>query len=186
MASLLVPYHVPVRREGASMGSSLPTEQFAGGTPEITIEPARWSDIGAVVDIQRSSFRPGLAYGRFALTTLKLTPGVRFLVARTPDRAVAGCIIGDIHRGDARVMNIAVHPDARRQGIGTRLLLALEAAFPHGDVVLMAEEPNRGAQALYAQVGFERTSRAPNYYGRGHHGIWMRKRRSSNPTTISV
>lgn len=168
------------------MGPLPPTEQFPARAPKVIIEPARWSDIGAVVEIQQASFRPGLAYGRFALATLKLTPGVQFLVARTPDRPVAGCIIGDIHRGDARVMNIAVHPAARRQGIGTRLLLALENTFPIGDVVLMAEEPNRGAQALYERAGFERTGRAANYYGRGHHGIWMRKRRGSAPTTISV
>jgi ribosomal-protein-alanine N-acetyltransferase len=168
------------------MGLPPPTEQSPAGAHEVIVEPARWSDIGAVVDIQQASFRPGLAYGRFALATLKLTPGVHFLVARTPDRPVAGCIIGDHYHGDARVMNIAVHPAARRQGIGTRLLLALEATFPIGDVVLMAEEPNRGAQALYEQSGFERTGRAANYYGRGHHGIWMRKRRGSVPTTISV
>lgn len=168
------------------MGPSPPSAQSPVKASEIIIEPARWSDIGAVVDIQQSSFRPGLAYGRFALATLKLTPGVHFLVARTPARSVAGCIIGDNYHGDARVMNIAVHPAARRQGIGTRLLLALEATFPVGDVVLMAEEPNRGAQALYEQAGFERTGRTANYYGRGHHGIWMRKRRGSAPTTISV
>jgi ribosomal-protein-alanine N-acetyltransferase len=168
------------------MGPSSPTAQSSAGPPGIIIEPARWSDIGAVVDIQRASFRPGLAYGRFALATLKLTPGVHFLVARSPTGAVTGCIIGDHHRGDARVMNIAVHPAARRQGIGTRLLLALETILPQGDVVLMAEEPNRGAQALYEQAGFEKTGRAANYYGRGHHGIWMRKRRGSVPTTIPV
>ena len=138
------------------MGPSPPSAQSPVKASEIIIEPARWSDIGAVVHIQQSSFRPGLAYGRFALATLKLTPGVHFLVARTPARSVAGCIIGDNYHGDARVMNIAVHPAARRQGIGTRLLLALEATFPVGDVVLMAEEPNRGAHALY---GLQRSRR---------------------------
>ncbi len=164
---------------------SRPTEVPPPGE-DIRIEPVRWSDIPALADLQRASFRPGLAYGRFALITLKLTPGVRFLVARTTDRPVAGCIIGDRHRGDARVMNIAVHPDARRRGIGARLLRALETALPLGDVVLMAEEPNRGAQALYEQEGYVRTGRVPNYYGRGRNGIAMRKRRTTVPTTISV
>lgn len=155
-------------------------------TDDIRIEPARWADITAVMEIQRAAFRPGLAYGRFALITLKLTPGVRFFVARTPNLPVAGCIIGDQHRGDTRVMNIAVHPDARRRGIGARLLRALETALPKGDVVLMAEEPNRGAQALYEKEGYERTGRVLNYYGRGRNGIAMRKRRSTSPGTISV
>jgi ribosomal-protein-alanine N-acetyltransferase len=167
------------------MAQHAPTEPPAD-PGAIRIEPARWSDLQAVAEIQRSAFRPGLAYGRFALATLKLTPGVRFYVARTAALPVAGCIIGDQHRGEARVMNIAVHPDARRQGIGTRLLRELEAAFPTGDVVLMAEEPNRGAQALYEREGYERTGRNLNYYGRGRHGIAMRKRRTPASTRISV
>lgn len=167
------------------MGEFLPPTESSGTGDDIRIESARWADIAAVIEIQRASFRPGLAYGRFALITLKLTPGVRFFVARTNDLPVAGCIIGDHHRGDARVMNIAVHPGARRRGIGSRLLRALENALPNGDMVLMAEEPNRGAQALYEREGYERTGRLLNYYGRGRNGIAMRKRRTTS-TTISV
>lgn len=168
------------------MGEFLPPTESRLPVGEVRIEPAHWADISAVMEIQRASFRPGLAYGRFALITLKLTPGVRFLVARTTDLPVAGCIIGDQHRGDTRVMNIAVHPEARRRGIGSRLLRALETALPKGDVVLMAEEPNRGAQALYEREGYERTGRVRDYYGRGRNGIAMRKRRTSTSTTISV
>jgi ribosomal protein S18 acetylase RimI-like enzyme len=135
-----------------------------------------------MAEIQRAVFRPGLAYGRFALITLKLTPGIHLYVARTATLPVAGCIIGDQYRGDARVMNIAVHPQARRQGVGTQLLRELESRIPIGDVLLMAEEPNRGAQALYEREGYERTGRNLHYYGRGHHGIAMRKRRTGSST----
>lgn len=148
---------------------------------DLRVEPVRWRDLAAVAEVQRLSFRAGLAYGRVALVALKLTPGVRFLVARTGELDVAGCIIGDTHRGDARVMNIAVHPSARRQGVGAQLLEAIATEMPNGDVVLMAEEPNVGAQALYEREGFERRGRAANYYGRGRHGVWMRKRRTSGP-----
>ena len=141
----------------------------------------RWRDLATVAEIQRLSFRPGLAYGWFSLVAVKLTPGVGFLVARTPDLKVVGCIIGDTHRGDARVMNIAVHPAARRQGVGALLLEAIAETMPDGDMVLMAEEPNLGAQALYEREGFERRGRTANYYGRGRHGVWMRKRRTSGP-----
>lgn len=155
--------------------------------PQVRIEPARWGDIAAVIEIQRASFRPGLAYGRFALTSLKLMPGIQFLVARTADHNVAGCIIGDMTRGNARVMNIAVHPASRRQGIGTLLLHAIETALPNGDVVLMAEEHNQGAQTLYKREGYVRTGQALHYYGRGRHGVWMRKSRGPGaPPTVRV
>ncbi len=153
----------------------------------IRIEPARWSDIAAVVAIQRESFRPTLAYGRFALTMLKLLPSAHFFVARTPDLEVAGCVIGDVNRGNARVMNIAVHPRARRQGIGAALLRHIEQELPTGNVVLVAEEHNTAAQALYEREGYVREGVATNYYGRNRHGIWMRKIRVHTPdSTIRV
>jgi ribosomal-protein-alanine N-acetyltransferase len=149
--------------------------------PTIRIEPVRWSDISELVTIQRESFRPTLAYGRFALSMLKVLPNTSFLVARTNDRNVAGCVIGDIHRGNARVMNIAVHPQARRQGIGAALLRHIEQEIPTGNVVLVAEEHNTGAQALYEREGYVRDGRATNYYGRNRHGIWMKKLRTQSP-----
>ena len=148
---------------------------ITGHTPDVRIEPVRWRDLSAVARVQRASFRPGLAYGLGALMMLRLTPGVAFLVAHTPDHGVAGCVIADIHRGNARVMNIAVSPDARRQGIGTALLREVDRVLPGGDLVLMAEEWNTHAQALYSREGFVPDGRAQNYYGRGRHGIWMRK-----------
>ncbi len=150
-------------------------------TPTIRIEPARWSDIAGVVAIQRESFRPTLAYGRFALSLLKLLPRAHFFVARTDELDVAGCVIGDIHRGNARVMNIAVHPKARRQGIGAALLRYIEQELPDGNVVLVAEQHNTAAQALYEREGYVRDGIATNYYGRNRHGVWMKKLRTQAP-----
>lgn len=153
----------------------------------LRIEPVRWGDIGAIVTIQNASFRPGLAYGRIALTLLKLMPGVRFFVARTDALPVAGMVIGDVHRGNARVMNIAVAPDARRQGIGTALLHSIETAIPGGNVTLMAEQHNTGAQSLYEREGYERSGFANHYYGTNRHGVWMKKQRVPLPdTTVRV
>lgn len=155
--------------------------------PSVRIERVRWSDIGDLVAIQNASFRPGLAYGRFALVLLKCMPGVTFLVARTDDRRVAGVIIGDVHRGNARIMNIAVAPEARRQGIGSLLLQHIEHAIPNGNVTLMAEQHNTAAQSLYEREGYERDGIAHNYYGRNRHGVWMKKQRLTQPaSTVRV
>jgi len=140
-----------------------------------------------VAQIQRQSFRPGLAYGFVALAILWLAPNVSFLVATKPGNETVGAVIGDMHRGDARIMNIAVHPDWRRRGIATALLAAIERALPNGNVVLMAEAWNTGAQTLYLREGFVRDGLARDYYGRGRHGVWMRKRRTIRPvTTIRI
>lgn len=152
----------------------------------IAVEPARWRDLRAVARLQRASFRPGLAYGMGALVFLRALPGVRFLVARQAGGSIAGCLIADRHLGDLRVVNIAVEPNLRRQGIATMLLRAIDQENPGGDIVLMAEAHNAGAQALYEREGYVRSGTAKDYYGRGRHGIRMRKVRPGSPRRTIV
>ncbi|CAN5771713.1 hypothetical protein BH20CHL3_BH20CHL3_08840 [soil metagenome] len=141
---------------------------------------ARWRDLRGVAAIQKASFRPRLAYGLSALGVLRVFPGVVFLVARTDATTVAGCIIGDRHRGAFRIMNLAVAPSARRQGVATALLHGIEMVVPTGDIVLMVEEWNTGAQTLYEREGYARDGVARDYYGRGRHGIRMEKQRTAS------
>ncbi|CAA9576121.1 MAG: hypothetical protein AVDCRST_MAG87-2885 [uncultured Thermomicrobiales bacterium] len=157
---------------------------MAGDVGSFQIAPARLRDLRAVARIQRLAFRPGLAYGMSALLVLWSAPHSTFLVARDDSgEAVIGCVIADRHQGNARIMNIATHPEHRRRGVGRALLRAVERKNRIGDVVLMAEEWNTGAQALYESEGFTRTGFARDYYGRGRHGIWMRKQRRPNTDT---
>lgn len=151
---------------------------ISGDPAGFTIEKARFGDLRAVAAIQRASFRPILAYGMFPLVTLHLLPFVTFLVARDDETGeVIGCVIGDRHRGDLRIMNIAVRPDWRRHGVARALLHAIAERFPGGDIVLMAEEHNHAAIALYESEGFVRIGRQRDYYGPRHHGIEMTLRR---------
>jgi len=164
--------------------SDHPHEQAIRGdnAAPFTIDDVGFRDIGRLRAIQQASFRPGLAYGRGALTTLWLLPNVTFLVARNVDTGEAiGCIIGDRHRGDVRIMNLAVDPAWRRQGGGRALLRAIGERLPGGNITLMVEESNAAAQALYEQEGFVRTGFARNYYGRDRHGIAMTLRRGPQP-----
>lgn len=154
----------------------------------VTIGPARFRDLRAVARLQKRSFRPRLAYGLGTLALLWALPHVRFLVARaplsppSPAVPVVGCVIGDKARREVRVINLAVDPAARRRGVGRALLAALEAAFPEGDLILMVEEENTAAHALYLQAGYREVGFAQNYYGRGRGGRWMQKRRGDGKT----
>lgn len=65
------------------------------------------------------------------------------------------------------ISNVAVHPDARRQGIGDTLIDAfaakaaeLELAF----LTLEVRESNAPAIALYAKHGFHPVGKRKNYY----------------------
>jgi ribosomal protein S18 acetylase RimI-like enzyme len=75
-----------------------------------------------------------------------------------------------------RVINLAVDPDARRQGIGTALLAEIERALPVDTMTLMVQIENDGAQTLYRAVGYAEEATLPNYYGPGRAGVRMRKR----------
>jgi ribosomal-protein-alanine N-acetyltransferase len=150
----------------------LPSTTTAG----LRIDRARPGDLRAVRRIQVASFPPKLAYSLGTLLLLWALPGVRFLVARQGDEVV-GCIIGDRQDGRARVVNIAVAPQARRRGVGEALLAALELALPAGEIILMAQVENTAARRLYDRCGYEEIGIANGYYGPGRDGVWMRKRR---------
>ena len=150
--------------------------------PDVRIERVTWRDLRAVAALQKESFRPGLAYGLSGLSILRAFPGVVFLVARTDTDPVVGCIIGDRHKGSVRIMNLAVGPNYRRMGIGSALLREVESLLPEGNVTLMAEEWNRGAQALYSREGYVRDGIARDYYGTGRHGVRMKKERGPQTT----
>ena len=169
---------LPPRAEGARPVGDAQGAAFA---TEIEVGAARWRDLPAVARVQRRAFRPALAYGLTTLVVLRLLPHVRFLVAHRGD-AVVGCAIGDRHDGHARVINLAVDPTARRRGVGTALLRALEAALPRGNVLLMVEAENQAAQALYRREGYGPVGDAKDYYGRGRHGVWMQKQRTAQAT----
>ena len=65
------------------------------------------------------------------------------------------------------MMNIAVAPEARRQGTGRALVLALvDALTEKGSHSLMLEVrvSNTPAQKLYESLGFSQVGRRPKYY----------------------
>ena len=65
------------------------------------------------------------------------------------------------------MMNVAVHPDYRRQGIARMLVTELVAALAKKGVSSLALEvraSNVPAISLYEQLGFIQVGRRPNYY----------------------
>lgn len=169
------------RRNGNNLdhnsgGGSFTIPGMSEPTP-ITITTARTRDLRKVRTLQRRAFGDKLAYGFVTLWALCIYGGATFLVARRGE-AILGCAIGDRHGDLSRVVNIAVDPDARRQGIGEQLLRALERALPEGDMLLLVQEENVAARALYEKTGYRSAGIARNYYGKGLDGIWMRKVRT--------
>ena len=89
-----------------------------------------------------------------------------WLVALDGD-TVAGYVGSQSVLDGADMMNIAVHPDYRRQGIARALINGLVAALVDkgvGSLVLEVRVSNVPAIALYEQLGFQQVGRRPNYY----------------------
>ena len=80
---------------------------------------------------------------------------------------VAGYIGSQSVMGESDMMNLAVSPDYRRQGIGEALVNALAAdlkAAGNTCLTLEVRVSNAPAIALYEKLGFVQVGRRPNYY----------------------
>ncbi len=68
---------------------------------------------------------------------------------------------------EADVMNVAVSPECRRQGIAQSLIEALVTGLKAKDITSLSLEvraSNGPAIALYKKLGFTQVGRRPNYY----------------------
>ena len=89
-----------------------------------------------------------------------------WLVALDGDR-VAGYVGSQSVMGESDMMNVAVHPDYRRQGIAEKLCMALvDALKEKGNHCLTLEvrASNEPAKALYEKLGFIQVGLRKNYY----------------------
>ena len=80
---------------------------------------------------------------------------------------VVGYIGSQTVAGETDMMNVAVHPDYRRQNIALALVKGLiEALKERGSLCLSLEvrQSNAPAIALYEKLGFQQVGLRPNYY----------------------
>ena len=80
---------------------------------------------------------------------------------------VVGYIGSQTSYGETDMMNVAVHPDHRRKGIGEKLIVALMNELKARECVSLALEvraSNAPAIALYEKLGFGRIGLRKNYY----------------------
>ena len=80
---------------------------------------------------------------------------------------VVGYIGSQSVMGESDMMNVAVHPDARRRGIAQNLIEALVQALRNQgnhSLTLEVRASNSPAIALYKKLGFQEAGRRRNYY----------------------
>ena len=130
----------------------------------IRLEMMTDAHVGQVAELEKICFSD--PWSEKSVASELKNPLSLWLVAVDGNR-VAGYIGSQSVEGEADVMNVAVHPDYRRQGIARRLVEGLVAALKEKGVYSLALEvraSNAPAISLYERLGFSQVGLRPNYY----------------------
>jgi ribosomal-protein-alanine N-acetyltransferase len=145
---------------------------------QIVLSALERADLDQVLCIERRSFAQPWSEELFR-QELRL-PFSRIVVARLSGDppAVVGYVCRWLAAGELHLLNVAVHPDWRRRGIGRRLVEhVLEEARGAGAkrAFLEVRRYNVPAIALYERLGFRAAAVRRNYYGPGEDALIMER-----------
>lgn len=134
-------------------------------SPTLEIRRLAYSDLPQVIAIERRSFPTPWSLAMFVL---ELSKPSSVCLGAARDGALVGHLVCSRYDTVWHLMNIAVDPDARRDGIATALLRALLEQIDDGtgsaQLTLEVRPTNHAAIALYERFGFRSAGRRPRYY----------------------
>lgn len=128
------------------------------------VRPMQAMDIDRVYELERTCFRT--PWSRQSLKD-ELTNSIAHYLVFERDKTVIAYAGMWIIYDEAHITNVAVDPDFRRQGIAKRVMLCMMRTarlFDATQMTLEVRENNFGAQALYAQLDFEKAGVRKGYY----------------------
>ncbi|HSR94558.1 MAG TPA: ribosomal protein S18-alanine N-acetyltransferase [Solirubrobacterales bacterium] len=121
-----------------------------------------YSDLPAVISIERRSFP---APWSLAMFVLELSKPSGICLAATASDELLGYLVCSRYDRVWHVMNVAVDPERRRQGVASRLISRLIAEAGGGlPFTLEVRVSNRDAIAMYEKLGFRSAGVRPRYY----------------------
>jgi len=140
---------------------------------EVAIRQATRSDLLSIYRLEKKVFDQPWSYSAFE----GFLGEPAFLVAMG-DGQLLGYVVADwtanFGSGFGHIKDLAVHPDAQRNGLG-RLLLrnAVSRLLVEGveRIKLEVREGNTAARRLYKDEGFEPVQRIPRYYSDGEAAL---------------
>jgi ribosomal-protein-alanine N-acetyltransferase len=143
----------------------------------IQIRDATARDLPRIIEIERLAFPAPWTLASFQR---ELTlPFSRIFVAIPNQVSITGFLCRWLIADECHVLNIAVHPDSRRLGIGAVLMAeAVNEAKSTGAglVTLEVRRSNLAARQLYRKFEFEERRLRRHYYGPGEDAIIMELR----------
>ena len=123
------------------------------------------SHVAAVAELEEICF--GSAAWSERSVASEMTNELSLWLVAVEDGRLAGYVGSQTVIDETDMMNVAVHPDFRRRGIGEKLILDLvEALKEKGSrsLTLEVRASNEAAIGLYEKLGFRQAGRRKNYY----------------------
>lgn len=128
------------------------------------IEPMKAYHVPQIAQLEKRCFTD--PWSEKSIASELENPLALWLVAVDGEKLI-GYVGSQTVLGETDMMNLAVAPEARRQGTGRALVLALvDALTEKGSHSLMLEVrvSNTPARTLYESLGFSQVGRRPKYY----------------------
>jgi len=151
-ARLLAEQRFSWRRLGALQRDLL--RQLA--PPPVVIRPAEPADLHAIASLQAASPEASTWDPASYLNQ-------QCLLAEFENRPAGFAAFRQTAPREWELLNLAVNPDWRRQGMGSQLLAAVLEQM-EGEMFLEVRASNIAAQTLYRRCGFQVTGLRPGYY----------------------
>jgi [ribosomal protein S18]-alanine N-acetyltransferase len=130
--------------------------------PDVEVRSLVYSDLPSVLSIERRAF--GTPWS-LAMFVLELSKPSGICLAASDRRGLVGFLVCSRYADVWHVMNVAVDPDRRREGVATQLLERLfEEAGSDARYTLEVRTSNRGAIAMYQRFGFKAAGHRRRYY----------------------
>ncbi|MGH7915839.1 MAG: ribosomal protein S18-alanine N-acetyltransferase [Candidatus Binataceae bacterium] len=151
-----------------------PRQNFPMG---VTLRTATTRDLPRIMEIERRAFAHPWSRDSFA-HELAL-PFSRTIIAIDPNgehELIAGYLCRWIVADECHILNVAVHPQRRRLGVGAIMMadaIAEAKANRIQIITLEVRRSNLAARSLYRRFKFEEQRLRRNYYGVGEDAIVM-------------
>ena len=143
------------------------------------IRPMAVKDLYRVSEIEAISNPEPWTYADFEDSLAKEDGTTVLLVAEDVD--VIGYLVLYTASGESEIVTIAVSPEARRKGVGRRLIdeviaFSKKSYIYIGEINLEVRISNEPAIKLYESVGFSAVGKRPNFYSNPKEDALLMKR----------
>jgi ribosomal-protein-alanine N-acetyltransferase len=132
---------------------------------KILIRPMRRGDIKEIIEIEKASFQD--PWREDAFYNELYNKDISIFLVMEVDGKVVGYGGMWVIKDEAHIVNLAIHPQYRRQGLGQKLMKVLfEKAEKRGvqRITLEVRASNIVAQNFYKKLGFQEIAIRKKYY----------------------